>query len=144
MADPDVRDGTIGPAELVSRHLRQVRPESCGGIKVEAFMEIEPNVKAALIHCEELPQPLAEEVHDASVAVGELDRSIPLGALTGVQRNASGQERLLAQDPDPDDPLVVKRRDLLGLPPLAWVWPVARSCSALRGRELHVPHPQRD
>src|SRR5262245_9061825 len=60
-------------------------------------MQVHADAQPGFVDLEESTQPRAEEAHHLRVAVGEVDLSIGLAALTGVERDSRREKRLLVE-----------------------------------------------
>src|SRR5947209_6687925 len=91
-SDARVRHRSVRLAELLQWDADELRPECIRALEIEPLVQVEVQTQTGLIDVEEVPQPSDEERDHPSIAVGELDAPVGLGALAGVQRNPRHEE----------------------------------------------------
>src|SRR5205823_3114 len=96
-ADARIWHGAIGLPELASWHGGKPRPMSLRHVEIEPFVQIDADAEPFLVDPEEPPEPSAEEANHVGIAVGEVDFTVGLAALTGIERGARGKKCLIAQ-----------------------------------------------
>ncbi|HZP30128.1 MAG TPA: hypothetical protein VFC99_14335 [Acidimicrobiia bacterium] len=79
------------------------------------MVQVDVRAETTLVDVEVAPQPCAEHRDHRRIAVDELHCATGLRTLPGVERDAGGRNRVVAEDPEPLPAELVELRDLLQL-----------------------------
>ena len=83
-----------------------------GGVEIETVVQVDPHPESRLVDREVPPEPGAEEPDHRRIGVRELDFAVGLGTFACVERNAGGEERVVAERADALEAFGVQRGDL--------------------------------
>jgi hypothetical protein len=75
-------------------------------------MEIDTHAQPGFVNLEEPTQPRAEEAHHLGVTVCEVDLTVSLAALAGIQRDTRRKKRLLVEKTESVSALPIEAFDL--------------------------------
>jgi hypothetical protein len=138
-----IGNGSVRGAELLERDLGRFAPVRVSRVEIQTFVEVHASSQSRLVDLEVPPKPDAEEANHRRIAVREHDLAVTLGALTGVQRDASGKKSIVGEHADPSDRSSVHGFDLSELLVVEAVGAVG-SVLTLRRSEGDVSDPEGD